>query len=237
MNKDCGYQEHVLRGHFLERVPDSPRYVLLRAMLLDQTSRLVGNREGAIILSSRCPLAFLWGSPSAETLGPFAQEGLEILSEQPFEGLLPGWVWERGTFMTLAGEERLLKLMGEAEGCVEPLTSDLLEWVPVHLRKDLSTALELGTAMCALVNDLPVSFASAYLRSESYFDLSVDTLEAHRNGGLARRCAAAVIQAERNLGRNPIWGALDSNIASLRTGQSLGFVPQGNLWVATKDYR
>lgn len=234
MSEDCGDQESVLRRELLERISDIPRYVLLRALLLDQTSRLVGNREGAVILSSRCPLAFLWGLPSAEALVAFALEDVEILSEQPFEGILPGWVWERGTFMTLAGEERLLKITGETEGSVEPLTWDLLEGVPTDLRRDLETALEMGTAMCARVDGLPVSFASAYLRSESYFDLSVDTLEAYRNRGLARRCAAAVIEVEKRLGRNPTWGALDSNAASLRTGQSLGFVPQGHLWVATK---
>lgn len=234
MSKDCGNRESVLRGELLERIPDLPRYVLLRALLLDQASRLVGNREGAVILSSRFPLAFLWGLPSAEALVALAQEDLEILSERSLAGMLPGWAWERGTFMTLAEEERLFKITGEAEGCVEPLTWDLLEWVPTDLRRDLGTALEMGTAMCARVDGLPVSFASACLRSESYFDLSVDTLEAYRNRGLARRCAAAVIKAERQLGRNPTWGALDSNAASLRTGQSLGFVPQGHLWVATK---
>ncbi len=66
------------------------------------------------------------------------------------------------------------------------------------------------------------------------YDLSVDTLEAHRGKGLARMAAALLIHRLRQKGLEPIWGALDSNPASWKAGQALGFRPHGKAWLACR---
>ncbi|MBK9394838.1 MAG: GNAT family N-acetyltransferase [Uliginosibacterium sp.] len=56
-----------------------------------------------------------------------------------------------------------------------------------------------------MVDDGPVSFTSAYLRTHTHFDISVDTLEPYRNRGLARMTAALLIGAAPLQGLSPHW--------------------------------
>ncbi|MEJ7602743.1 MAG: GNAT family N-acetyltransferase [Kofleriaceae bacterium] len=84
----------------------------------------------------------------------------------------------------------------------------------------------------AYVEGVPVSFAYAPWRSGHWFDVSIDTLPSARQLGLATIVAAALIRDERAHGREPVWGADESNHASLRLAERLGFVPVDELWVA-----
>lgn len=76
------------------------------------------------------------------------------------------------------------------------------------------------------------SLAYAPLRTETLFDVSVDTLGPFRGRGFARRAAALLIEEESRAGRSPVWGALDSNLPSHAVGTALGFAPCGRLLVA-----
>jgi len=232
MSHKSARHDPKLQTELLARLPDIPRYVYARALLLDPASVVVGSQQGAVVLSSTGPLAFVHGAPPEDLLSSILMDDLEVLAERPIGGLPVGWNWERGTLMTLGGEGRFQQV-GETMDSVVPLTRELLEMVPDPLRQELGIAFETGSVMCMVVDGQPVSFASAPLCSESYFDLSVDTLEAFRNRGYARFCAAAVIRAEMDKGRSPVWGAKDSNLPSLRAGQSLGFLPREHLWLAT----
>jgi len=62
--------------------------------------------------------------------------------------------------------------------------------------------------------------------------VSVDTLASARQLGLATIVAAAMIDAERAAGREPVWGADEHNLASLALAKRLGFEPVDELWVA-----
>ncbi|MBP9087581.1 MAG: GNAT family N-acetyltransferase, partial [Kofleriaceae bacterium] len=73
-------------------------------------------------------------------------------------------------------------------------------------------------------------------RSPTWFDVSVDTVREYRQLGLASIAAAALLDDEIAQGRQPVWGAIDDNIASHRLAARLGFtahsraamvVPQG----------
>lgn len=235
MTPTPGSDNRDLRTHYLERTPDIPKHVYLRALLLDPSSTVSGSSEGVIVISSKYPLAFLRGRLLPDLLHSSLRDDMEILSEGPVAGFPTGWVWQSGTLMTLADGERLRQLAEEARDLVVPLTAELLELAPAHLRRDLGIAFDTGSVVCALVEGMPVSFASVSLCSESYFDVTVDTLDAFQNRGFARRCAAVVIAAEMLKGRSPIWGSKDSNSPSIRAGQSLGFVHRERLWMATMD--
>jgi L-amino acid N-acyltransferase YncA len=121
----------------------------------------------------------------------------------------------------------------ELEGAV-PLPPDAsLAHVPPPLAEELAMARAHRTVWTALIDGVPVSFAYAPWRSARWFDVSVDTLPGVRQLGLARVVATAMIRDERASGREPVWGADDGNLASLRLASSLGFVELDELWVAT----
>ena len=54
-----------------------------------------------------------------------------------------------------------------------------------------------------------------------------------RGRGLAGRAARAMIRHMRGFGRAPVWGALETNAASLSVARQLGFQPAGRLAVFT----
>jgi hypothetical protein len=79
----------------------------------------------------------------------------------------------------------------------------------------------------------PVAFCHPVLETETLWDVSVDTLDGYRGRGLAALAARAMIRHLRRVGKAPVWGALESNLASLSVARRLGFAPAGRLSVFT----
>ena len=104
--------------------------------------------------------------------------------------------------------------------------------VPAVLAGELAWARARGPVWSVWVDGEPVSFAYAPWRSARWFDVSVDTLPHARQLGLGAIVAAAMIRDERARGREPVWGADEGNVASLRLARRLGFEPVDELWVA-----
>ena len=67
--------------------------------------------------------------------------------------------------------------------------------------------------------------------TERFWDVSIDTLEEHRGRSLGARAVSFMIDLMRRQGREPVWGALESNRPSLRLGEKLGFNPVGEIIV------
>jgi len=113
-----------------------------------------------------------------------------------------------------------------------PLTDAELARVPTAYFAEMSAAHAIGTVMCARVDDQLASFAYVGFRSESHFDLSVDTLEPMLGCGLAQLTAAAlIVDEQKTRGGMPVWSALDGNAPSMGAGPKLGFVEVGEVWV------
>lgn len=214
-----------LRDQLLERLPDGPSTVQMRALLELGETQLFGDVEGAVFTHAEAGLGGLYGHPSLTglTLPP------ELLAFEPVE--LEGSTWERlclSTYLPLPAGER-------ADPEARRLTPELWPQVPPSLSATLATAMERRAVFCALVDGQPVSFAWAPLRSERWFDLWVETMPVFRRQGLGRAVASAVIHHEHSEGRAPVWGAPASNAAALALGRSLGFVDCAQtLWRATK---
>lgn len=104
--------------------------------------------------------------------------------------------------------------------------------LPEPLAGELAWARTRGPIYTAYVDGEPVAFAYAPWRSASLFDVSVDTIASARQLGLATIVGSAMIHAERAQGRQPVWGADEGNVASLRLARRLGFSPVDELWVA-----
>ena len=110
-----------------------------------------------------------------------------------------------------------------------------LERVPEELAEPLASELRWaharGPIWSAWVDGAPASFAYAPWRTPAWFDVSVDTVPSARQGAGGAIVAAAMAGAERAHGRDPVWGANESNRASLRLAKHLGFAPVDELWV------
>jgi GNAT superfamily N-acetyltransferase len=103
--------------------------------------------------------------------------------------------------------------------------------LPPHTPADLSpTPVPVAAAW---VDGLPVAFCYPVLQTERWWDVSVDTLEGFRGRGLAARAAREMVRIMRTRGKSPVWGAVETNAASLRVARRLGFVEAGRLAVFT----
>jgi len=80
---------------------------------------------------------------------------------------------------------------------------------------------------------MPVSFCYPVVQTEAFWDISIDTLEQYRGRGLAERAVRAMIRFMRRAGKAPVWGAVETNAASLAVARKLGFVEAGRLSVFT----
>ncbi len=53
----------------------------------------------------------------------------------------------------------------------------------------------------------------------------MDTLAGHRRRGYAEWCIACLIRHLRVRGKELVWGAVETNVASMRLAAKLGFAP------------
>ena len=146
---------------------------------------------------------------------------------------LPGWSREDVVLHRYEGSGRTAVPPEGAEiRWIAPHTPAVLplEAAPEDLRAELSLALDLGLPMAAaFVDERPVSFCYAALTTERLWDVAVATLETYRRRGLA---GAAFEEVRRHLalrGKQPVWGAMASNQASLGLARRLGFVEDSRL--------
>jgi GNAT superfamily N-acetyltransferase len=76
-----------------------------------------------------------------------------------------------------------------------------------------------------IIDGTAASFCYPVWRTETLWDISIDTLEEHRGRALGSHAVRFMIELLRRDGREPVWGALESNGASLRLAAKLGFQP------------
>jgi GNAT superfamily N-acetyltransferase len=102
---------------------------------------------------------------------------------------------------------------------------DPLDHLPSGLRFEIDQARRTAPVAVTMADARPVSFCYACWRTESLWDVSIDTVEGYRRRGLAARATRFMIALMRQEGREPIWGAMESNRASLELARKLGFTP------------
>jgi hypothetical protein len=229
-------------NEILRRLPDTPRYVEFRAMLLNDTGACVGP-------VSLDPLAFavayhdgsligVVGNPPGQAIAEAAREAEEILAfEDNVEhvaSILPDWKYEGATLHLLPEGWRAPEC--QSPGDVRILDKKIHEYshIPEELAEELREAEAMRTPIgAAFVDGLPVAFCYAGHVTESLWDVSIDTLEGHRRRGLAMKAAIFMIDYWGRLGRKPVWGSADSNPPSSLLAAKLGFVPVDRLILFT----
>ncbi|HEX5474362.1 MAG TPA: GNAT family N-acetyltransferase [Vicinamibacterales bacterium] len=122
-----------------------------------------------------------------------------------------------------------------------PLRRELLDalrgrttarFVPGELPdRDAPPPLEAVPMSASWAGALPVSFCYPVVRTESWWDVAVETIEAYRRQGHAGRAVRALVRHLWTTGRAPVWGTLDDNTGSLALARQLGFREVGRLTV------
>jgi GNAT superfamily N-acetyltransferase len=213
-------------------VPDIPRWIEAHGIAADPASWQRGLGNGRAVGSDSARLVVLLGDPDPAAVAALARE-------VPHHTVL--CAIERADLAAATGREVLRALLHTlpdmdslpAQEGASLLPEDAeLPHVPEPLAEELAAARQRRPIWTAFLDGVPIAFAYAPWRSAKWFDVSVDTLPGARQLGLGRLVAAAMIRGERELGREPVWGADEGNIASLRLAHSLGFVKVDELWVA-----
>ncbi len=215
----------------LRELPDEPRWVEARGLALEGDCSVFGGGGGGWALRNDRPgarLVVVVGRPPRAAIEAALAGGAErevlcsVDDQEATAAVLAGWTCEPATLYGLADPARL----APAAKSARPLApDDALEHLPDELRVEIEGVRRARVVHAAFDGDVPASFAYACWRTESLFDLSIDTAPSHRRRGLARVAASTLIRAELAGGRQPVWGALASNAASHRLAESLGFAP------------
>ncbi|MGE5275817.1 MAG: GNAT family N-acetyltransferase [Acidobacteriota bacterium] len=225
-------------------LPDLPRLVETRGMLLSGRSELLeapgpgpvdfiarGTDFGLICVSGNPALPGL--EAAARRFGATAVLCAADASES-LAAALPGWTRARAVIHSRRGGGVSAGPSDSSTARVEMLSgrdAASLSHVPEPLREEISTALGFSHVAAAFVEQRPVSFCYAVYETEGLWDISIDTLEAHRGKGLARACCEFLIEHMSRHGKEPVWGALEENVASRTMAKSLGFAPVDELAV------
>ena len=214
-------------------LPDIPRWVEAHGIAGDPD----GWRDGVLVGHDAARLVVVIGGAEAEpsVIVQARQERpqhtfLFAIEREDLSAALrtAGRPVERALLHELSDPDALPDLEGAS-----PLeAAAALDHVPPALAAELAWAHTRGPVWAAWVDGEPVSFAYAPWRSGKYFDVSVDTLPGARQLGLATVVASAMIRDERARGRQPVWGADEGNVASLRLAKRLGFVQVDEIFVA-----
>jgi hypothetical protein len=240
-------------------LPDEPRWLETRAMLLGGHAQVTGGDSVATgfvvrVVHGALSVVAVVGQPSRDAIAEavadvtqFTPIVAQIANRSHVADALrsdrhSSWTSERAIL------HRLRVVDGQYARRVQqdpPYTGpppdvrlltrdDLLAHLPAGLRHEITHAREFAPIAAVFVDGVAVSFCYPAWITERLWDVSIDTLEGHRGQSLGARAVRFMIELMAAGGREPVWGALESNAASLRLGAKLGFVPAGDLVVFSR---
>lgn len=229
-----------LREELLRVIPDLPRYVEARAYLLSGEGSLFGDGAGAVIASPDRTSFSVLGTPYSSALDEALRDrgrDAEVFGGGDSRESLEQYFADAGELATLhwlhGSRFRPMQLREPAK--VEVLAdSRRIGHVTGDLRDELEDALANGPVAATCVDGMPVSFCYG-TESETWWDVAIDTLEPFRRRGLAAAAFERMMELMTDRGKQPVWGALESNIASMKLAKRLGFVPCDRLWLWELD--
>jgi GNAT superfamily N-acetyltransferase len=220
-------------------LPDTARWVEVRSMLLHGQARIIGplgtSPPTFVALHRDGDQASVVGRASHAAILDAAGLVGEILAatdDTPWVTCaLPDWKVHTATLLVRAADSPLPQF-GDSE--VRFLTSAEMAGladgsqplIPETLRDELRSAHADGTPIAvSFEGEHPASFCYAGSITESLWDVSIDTLEPYRRRGHASKVVRFLVEQYAAQGKQPVWGALVSNRASLALAERLGFVP------------
>ncbi len=235
-----------LRARAQAAIPDTPVTVETRALALDPATYVHAIGAGWLLIAASGDLACVFGiaDPVAvDTILDVAGFDGDLLLPATTEDVPPSlparWSGERARIFTRGVTAFQLSSSATVTASritVRRLTArDALTHLPPDLRVEIDKARATRDVYAAWKDGLPASFAYVAHETERHGDLSIDTLEAFRRRGLAVAALRPVMADLISRGKHPVWGAIESNTASLALSRAIGLTePAGTLWVATR---
>lgn len=238
------------------RLPDRPRWVEIRSILLSGAGQIIGAVSleplTFVVMDTLGELAGVVGRPSPVDVQAAAATAPELLAFDDnaahVQRCLPGWICERALLFerlrvgsSISSDGIDAKAGRSSVRLLEAIEVDRLAEarqpaaVPPELVEELRHAVRSGSPIAAAYSEaLPVSFCYPTSVTEGLWDVSIDTLTAFRRQGHAEAAASFMIDYWAARGRQPVWGAVESNLASRRLATKLGFAQTDALWVVSR---
>lgn len=232
--------DHVARG-LANYLPDIPRWLETRALLLSGHADVTGGstvESGFVarVLHDALSAVAVVGCPPVDAIvratdgvtsmtPVLAQtENADHVRRALAQAPGPRWAGERAILHELRTRVASPALSPNLEiRLLRP--EDPIGHLPPGLRHEIGHARAMTLVAAVFVNDVAASFCYPCWRTETLWDVSIDTLELYRGRALAERAVQFMIEKMRQEGREPVWGAVESNTASLRLATKLGFQP------------
>jgi len=204
-----------------------------------------------MLLSGRCqlfgvdeisPLSFAVSSPEMELISvagfPAKKAILEAVATNRNQSeilatsenskhvaeALPDWTVSLAKLHVLGGEPHLPAISANVVRLLTLAEIEAITNLPLDLKEELTTTCRYSPVAVTIVEGEPVSFCYAGSQTESLWDISIDTVAGYRNKGYAAACVAYMIELMSQQKKQPVWGAYETNEASLRLAAKLGFV-------------
>lgn len=223
-------------------LPDNQLWLDTRGSLLSRPCELFGlTKESFVIRRFDTPLICILGKPAVSAIQAAISKSVEEVEVLTYRenvahvgSALNDWQREAAVIhefsnpadMTEEIDERV-RLANENE------LSGLKDEFP-ELAKELLEALPFSPIVAFFIENRPVSFCCSTCESESLWDVSIETLPNYQRKGFAECCARFMIRHMLKKGKQPSWGALKSNTASLNLAKKLGFVPVAELYLFSR---
>ena len=217
-----------------QRLPDLPRWVEARYLLLSESCEIFSLQEEpeltAVLRDPETGFVFVVGTPAVSAIQAAVQpvvRGANVITPQEqvawVAQALPEWTHTRVFLHILQDLRRLPMASAGQVGFLDP---QMLKELPIaaELLRELEMGAEHSLIAATFVEQQPVSFCYAGSMTESFWDVSIDTLPEHRRQGYAALCATHMIRHMQVQGKQPIWAAVEENPASWRLAEKLGFV-------------
>jgi hypothetical protein len=217
----------------LKRLPDTPRWLEVRDVLLGGEAAILGFVDGpepsCVVTDGEGEAVFVIGRPARAAVRRAAQglrEGGSLIAVPEAAGwlaeALPGWRRDTIRLHTLPEAGTLPE---EVPGLVRAVDRSSFKSyaLPADLLGELESAGEYTEIVAAWVEGRPAAFCYAASETETLWDIAVDTLPEFRRRGYAGQVVAYMVRKMLVRGKRPVWAALESNRASWMLARKLGF--------------
>lgn len=229
------------RDRLRSLLPDLPRWIETRDLLSCRTCPLHVDPQAeqpsfVVVDDVLGKMASVVGHPAAALIREAVADSRELLAFQEnvthVRSALPEWRAEGAILHVLDRGPEAPAPPRHATRYLRPGEVRSLNHLDPELLEELAAAEDEGVEIAAAFDgELPVAFCYAGAASETLWDVAIDTALPYRRRGFAQAAAYHVIGDQADRGLTPVWGALETNVASIGLARKLGFVEVDRIWV------